>query len=329
MKNRILIIGGSGFVGTYLIDQLSSYDVLNFDKNKSPFYQKLTNIGNILDKSLLSKSFKNVKTVILLAAEHRDDVKPVSLYYDVNVNGTRNVLQLMKENNICNLIFTSSVAVYGLNKNNPDEEHPLEPFNHYGKSKLLAENEIKKWYNDDKSNKCVTIIRPTVIFGERNRGNVYNLLRQICIGNFIMVGNGNNKKSMAYIKNIVAFIIFVVNNKKKGLNIYNYADKPDLNMNELVKLIQTKMNLSNSNFKIPFVIGILFGYLIDFFAFIFRKKTRISSVRIRKFCASTQFNSSKIDQFFKRPYSLEHGINSTIENEFLNKKNDEIVFYSE
>ena len=76
------------------------------------------------------------------------------------------------------LIFTSSVAVFGLNKNNPDENFPVDPFNHYGKSKLKAENIIRDWYNKKPTKRSVTIIRPTVIFGERNRGNVFNLLNK-------------------------------------------------------------------------------------------------------------------------------------------------------
>ncbi len=67
------------------------------------------------------------------------------------------------------LIFTSSVAVYGLNKVNPDENHPVDPFNHYGKSKWEAEKVIKAWYDKEPESKSVTIIRPTVIFGEKNR----------------------------------------------------------------------------------------------------------------------------------------------------------------
>ena len=148
------------------------------------------------------------QTVVLLAAEHRDDVSPTSLYYDVNVQGTQNVLEAMDVNGVTNIIFTSSVAVYGLNKENPDEDHPADPFNHYGKSKWQAEEVLRAWYNKDPINKSLTIIRPTVIFGERNRGNVYNLLRQIASGKFLMVGKGANCKSMAYIKNIVAFIKF-------------------------------------------------------------------------------------------------------------------------
>ena len=175
---KTLIIGGSGFVGSRLISELGQSNCENLDKNNSPFYSKITKIGDIrkIEEILISIS---INTVVLLAAEHRDDISPTSLYYDVNVYGTKNVLEAMNKSGIKNLIFTSSVAIYGLNKSNPDENHPKDPFNNYGKSKWQAEKAIKDWYDNDPDGKSVTVIRPTVIFGERNRGNVYNLLKQI------------------------------------------------------------------------------------------------------------------------------------------------------
>ena len=137
--NKILIIGGSGFVGSFLIKSLKDSNVLNFDKNQSPFFSEFTTIGNVMDIESLNQVMANTSTVVLLAAEHRDNVTPSTLYYDVNVLGTQNVLDSMDNYNVKNLIFTSSVAVYGLNKLCPNENHKVDPFNHYVKSKFLAE----------------------------------------------------------------------------------------------------------------------------------------------------------------------------------------------
>lgn len=181
--NKINIVGGSGFVGSKLISQLGVKNCYNLDKKPSPFFNEITNIGDIRYQDQI-KLNSNSNFVVLLAAEHKDDVSPASLYYDVNVNGTKNVLNSMDNIGIKNLIFTSSVAIYGLNKNNPDENHPEDPFNHYGKSKWEAEKVIREWFDKDPEGKSVTILRPTVIFGERNRGNVFNLLKQISSGKF-------------------------------------------------------------------------------------------------------------------------------------------------
>ena len=327
-SNKILIIGGSGFVGSALISKLNLEMVINLDKNNSPFYDQVTKLGNILNISDI-KIDKQIKTVVLLAAEHRDDVSPSSLYYDVNVQGTINVLKKMDDFGVKNLIFTSSVAIYGLDKNNPDENHIHDPFNHYGKSKWQAEEVIKEWFDNDPKNKSVTIIRPTVIFGERNRGNVFNLLRQISSGKFLMIGKGQNKKSMAYVGNIVALIKNRLEKKELGYHIFNYADKPDYNMNELVSLIEQKMKLNISRIRIPYFFGMIGGYCFDILSKITGKKLSVSSVRIKKFCATTQFNATKAHKSFNAPFTLKEGLDKTLQHEFVNPEKDDILFYSE
>ena len=327
MKN--LVIGGSGFVGSRLLSQIDRESFINLDKNKSLFYNEITTIGNITRLNEIESSFANVDTVILLAAEHRDDVLPTSLYYDVNVQGTKNVLESMDKAGIKNLIFTSSVAIYGLNKENPDEIHLEDPFNHYGKSKWQAEKVIKEWYENDPKGKSITIIRPTVIFGERNRGNVFNLLKQLSSGKFMMIGNGQNKKSMAYVGNVVALIKDRLDKVESGCHIFNYADKPDFSMTELVSVVENKMNISVPKSKIPYWLGMLGGYGFDLLNLITRKKFSISSVRVKKFCATTQFNATKVHSSFNAPYTLKEGLDLTLEHEFLNPKEDEILFYSE
>tara|TARA_B110000908_G_C10210827_1_gene430141 strand:+ start:343 stop:1320 length:978 start_codon:yes stop_codon:yes gene_type:complete len=323
-----IIIGGSGFVGSRLITSLGKESCINIDKNKSPFFNDITSIIDIRNlKELIIPKSSDV--VVLLAAEHRDDVSPVSLYYDVNVQGTKNVLKSMDKSGIKNLIFTSSVAIYGLNKSNPNENHAKDPFNHYGKSKWKAELAIKEWYDEDPKSKSVTIIRPTVIFGERNRGNVFNLLKQISLGKFIMIGKGQNKKSMAYVGNIVALINNRIEKKEVGYQVYNYADKPDFSMNELVNVIENKMKIKLSKKHIPYRLGLLGGYGFDILTFLTRRKYSINSIRVKKFCATTQFDSEKAHSLFKAPFTLEEGLKKTLEYDFINSKEDDILFYTE
>jgi nucleoside-diphosphate-sugar epimerase len=324
----ILTIGGSGFVGSFLIKELHNYKVGNIDKNPSPFFDDITTNGDIRNLDEI-KIPKGTKSVVLLAAEHRDDVSPISLYYDVNVQGTKNVLRAMDNAGVKNIIFTSSVAIYGLNKTNPDENHPEDPFNHYGKSKWQAEHVIKEWYHNDPDRKSITIIRPTVIFGERNRGNVYNLLKQISSGKFIMIGKGQNKKSMAYVGNIVALIKNRIEKSEPGYHIFNYADKPDFSMVELTRIIEEKMKIKLPSIKIPYLLGMVGGYGFDFISVLLRKKFSISSVRVKKFCATTQFDASKVRSVFKSPYTLDEGLNKTLEHEFINKQEDDVLFYTE
>lgn len=328
---KITLIGASGFVGTRLIELLkqNNYFLQNVDKKQSRFHSEITVIADVLDKNNLVTLLDNTDVVILLAAEHRDDVTPTSLYYDVNVGGMRNTLEAMEANGVKRIIFTSSVAVYGLNKNNPTETYPADPFNHYGKSKWEAEKVLQEWYKVH-PDWNINVIRPTVIFGERNRGNVYNLLKQISSGRFLMVGKGNNKKSMAYVGNIVAFIKFLIENKTTGYEVYNYIDKPDFTMNELVDHVSKVLNKHIPSVHYPLWLGMLGGFCFDVLAFITRRKLTISSVRVKKFCATTQFDATKVQNTdFRAPYTLAEGLARTLESEFIHNASNGITFISE
>lgn len=326
-----VFIGASGFVGTRLIDVTKEeFNILNLDKQQSHYYPEITSIGDIRQMEDIKDALQGKEIVVLLAAEHRDDVSPMKLYYDVNVQGTKNVLDSMDLYGVKNIVFTSSVAVYGLNKQSPNEESPADPFNHYGKSKWQAEELLRNWFNQDPQNKSLTIIRPTVIFGERNRGNVYNLLKQIASGRFLMVGNGTNFKSMAYVGNVAAFIKHHMQNNKPGYRVFNYIDKPDLNMNDLVSHVERSLDKKLSSVSLPYWLGMLGGYGFDVLSLFTRRKFSVSAVRVKKFCATTQFDSSAVQNSgFEAPFSLEEGLHNTLEYEFISENKDGITFESE
>lgn len=317
---RVAIIGGSGFVGTRLLERLrqqEGYSLKNIDKAPSALFKEITHIANVLDEEKITTLLKDTDLVVLLAAEHRDDVTPVSLYYDVNVQGMRNTLKAMEANGVKRLVFTSSVAIYGLDKDNPDESFPADPFNHYGKSKWEAEQVLQEWYKTHEDWN-INIVRPTVIFGERNRGNVYNLLHQIASGKFMMVGKGNNEKSMSYVGNVVAFIQFLIEQYREGYHVFNYVDKPDFTTKDLVALTSKILGKHIPSIQIPYALGMLGGYCFDVLAFITRKKLPISSVRVKKFCAVTKYDSTKMrDSGFVPPYTLEEGLSRMLKAEFL------------
>ena len=215
------------------------------------------------------------------------------------------------------------------NKDNPDESFTADPFNHYGKSKWQAETLVQEWYKTH-NDWNIDIIRPTVIFGERNRGNVYNLLNNLAKGYFINVGKGTNVKSMAYVGNVVAFVKYLIDNITDGYNVFNYVDKPDLDMNHLTELVCRTLGKRLPSVRLPYWIGMAGGYFFDAIAFIFRIKPTISSVRIKKYCSTTQYDSTKAHNTgFVPPYTLSEGLTRTMEFEFIHPRTDDISFESE
>jgi nucleoside-diphosphate-sugar epimerase len=271
-------------------------------------------------QSLLSV-LKGSDVVINLAAEHRDDVTPKSLYDDVNVLGSENVCNACTELGIKKIIFTSSVAVYGFAPVGTDETGEINYFNDYGRTKYLAEGKYREWLQKDSTNSAV-IIRSTVIFGEQNRGNVYNLLKQIAGGKFPMVGKGTNRKSMNYVENVVAFIEYELSHDiEGGEHLYNYCDEPAYDMNNLVLDVYKYLGKPKSKlFHFPYWLAYCGGLCFDLLAFVTRKKFAISSIRVKKFCQNTYFVASNIKKTgFVAPVKLEEGLKSTIEYEFVHK----------
>nr|WP_314266246.1 NAD-dependent epimerase/dehydratase family protein [uncultured Moellerella sp.] len=313
----LTIIGGSGFIGTRLSNQLKSQkiDFKIVDIQKSEIHSKQWEFGDVTKPETLIEPLKDSDVIINLAAQHKDNVHPISLYYDVNVDGAKNVCNVAEQLGIKHIVFTSSVAVYGFVTKETAEDGEYHPFNDYGKSKLEAEYVYDAWQAKSDDHTLITI-RPTVVFGENNRGNVYNLFRQIASGRFLMIGSGNNQKSMAYVENIAAFLHFATG-LKSGKHVFNYIDKPDFTMNELTDVICNALGKPKANIRIPYAIGILGGYCLDILSKVTGKEFPVSSIRVKKFCARTQFKSDFISQTgFTPPVTLEKGIANTVQHEF-------------
>jgi len=329
---QISIIGGSGFIGTRLIHRLSE-NLLNkikiFDKAPSIRFPEFLTLGDVRSIELLNNSILDGSVIVNLAAEHRDDVRPLSLYDDVNVGGAKNICTVAREKGVQTIIFTSSVAVYGFAPIGTDESGKIAPFNDYGRTKYEAEQVFKAWQAEALEERTLVIIRPTVVFGEQNRGNVYNLLRQIASGKFVMVGHGENRKSMAYVENVAAFIEYSMS-FKPGVHIYNYIDKPDFTMNSLVTNVNRILGRSDKvGFRLPFAVGFLIGKGFDMVAAMTGKRFAISSIRVKKFCANSVYDTAIDKTGFVRPVHLEQAIAQTVRHEFIENHDGEQLYFSE
>ncbi len=328
---RLTVIGGSGFIGTRLVALLTrtGVDYKIVDKVISVIYPHRTVLADVRDINTLRAAIQMDSAIINLAAEHRDDVKPLNLYFDVNVNGARNVCKVANEKGVKLIVFVSSVAVYGFAPIGTDESGAIVPFNEYGRTKYEAEQVYNAWQNEECTERTLVIIRPTVVFGEQNRGNVYNLLRQIATGKFLMVGNGENCKSMAYVENVAAFIEFSFR-FKPGIHIYNYIDKPDSSMNELVRSVKRILGKSEKiGLRLPFAVGYAIGKGFDLVSALTGKSLAISSIRVKKFCANSVYSTSIDKTGFVSPIPLGQAIEQTIRHEFMEQHDDQPLYFSE
>ena len=326
---KITIVGGSGFVGTNLCRQLSvkqqEFEIIDIKPSKQ--FPDKYKFGDVRDIGSLLGSITG-DVVVNLAAVHRDDVKDELAYRATNVDGAQNVATVCTEKNISKIIFTSTVAVYGFAEPGTDETGPINPFNEYGRTKFEAEEKLREWQNS--GDNSLIVVRPTVIFGEGNRGNVFNLLNQIASGKFMMVGSGQNRKSMAYIANVVAFLEACIGSDRKYA-LFNYVDTPDLTMNALVTQVRSKLKGQNGvGLRIPLWLGMLVGHLADLFTSIIGKTLPVSAIRVKKFTTTTAFRSSKSNlQNFEPPFDVLEGIDRTLESEFISRDPNREIFYTE
>ena len=317
--SAVTVIGGSGFIGSELVRQLMAAGqiVCIADKRKSAAFPDLWTAADVRDGATLRRALDGSEVIYNLAAEHKDNVRPRSLYDEVNVDGARNVCRAAEEMSIDRIVFTSSVAVYGFAEPNTDETGRLNPFNDYGRTKMLAEEVYREWLSRGVARSLV-IVRPTVVFGPRNRGNVFNLLNQMASGRFVMVGTGRNVKSMAFVENVAAFLRGAAA-LGPGEHLFNYIDKPDFSMEELVMLVRRCLGRPERiGIRIPYAVGYAGGLVADSIAAVSRRELPVSAVRVKKFCATTQFGSSRIASTgFHAPVSLREGLERTIAYEFL------------
>jgi len=328
---HIDVVGGSGFIGTRLCRRLSAHG-RNFsivDKVHSDSFPDKVRLADVRSVDKLRETISDGSIIINLAAEHRDDIRPLSLYDEVNVQGARNICTVAREKGVRSIVFTSSVAVYGFAKVGTGEGGKIAPFNPYGRTKYEAEEVFKQWQSEAPSERTLAIIRPTVVFGEQNRGNVYNLLRQIATRRFVMVGPGTNRKSMVYVENVAAFIEHALT-FSAGVHTYNMIDKPDFTMNALVSHVRRVLGRSEHiSFRLAFPLGYAIGFGFDGVARLTGKKLPISAIRVRKFCADSVYESAAPSTCFVPPVPLELALQKTIEYEFLESHEGERVFYTE
>jgi nucleoside-diphosphate-sugar epimerase len=254
--------------------------------------------------------------VIHLAGVHADDLKPATLYREINTLGTLNVCDAAAAAGVERLIYLSSTEVYGLQRGEVTEDSPLRPVGPHARSIREAEQMCNRWRMQDRERRRLLTVRSAPLFGEGTRGNVYHLIREVARGHFWMIGGGKNRKSLAYIENLAEFLAHMV---KQGFEtrVINYADKPDLDMAQVVDVIRETMGLGSRVRHIPYLLAWLGATGLDLYACLVRKKFGITRERVVKFGLETRFSAQRVHATgFKAPFTIEEGLQRTVEADF-------------
>lgn len=237
---RILLTGGSGFIGSHFINYFLQDEsvefILNLDLQKSEVRNSILNTI-ILD--IREPKFWDSHQIeghfdccIHLAALCKEPGFEWEEYFETNHIGTRNVVTLCEKLGIKDLIFTSTMMVYKAGEMERTEESNTAPDTAYGISKLLAEKELEAWAKGEKD-RSIKIIRPAVVFGENENANFTRLYRSLKRGFFPFIGRSSTVKSNIYVKELVYFMDFLISNHTSN-HIFNLAFKSENKMKDIV-----------------------------------------------------------------------------------------------
>jgi GlcNAc-P-P-Und epimerase len=318
---RMLVTGGAGFIGSRLVEWLleRGHDVRIYDIARSVHYPDRTIVGDIRELRPLTDATAGADTVFHLAAVHRANTQPVSLFQEVNVVGTKNVLEACRQNKCRRMIFTSSADVYPKNVGVRDESCSPRPSAPYGISKWQAEQILSEWAREDPT-VHLTIIRPCVVFGENNRGNVYRLFGQVYKKRYVHIGSATNRKSICYVENLVAFMLACLE-QPAGMHVFNYADLPNLSVGEIVEIAQRAMGKRSllTGVHIPYRMALLAAKCLDTIGKIRGQSLPTYSNRIRKLAVASELSMrNSTHAGFTPPYSLQDALVRVVSYEFPN-----------
>ncbi|GAB1308194.1 N-acetyl-alpha-D-glucosaminyl-diphospho-ditrans, octacis-undecaprenol 4-epimerase [Urechidicola sp. KH5] len=289
-----IIFGGAGYIGSFLVKrfiEIKRFDkIYVFDLNIKPFFDIQFKEGrleflkgdvrNPIEISINEKIDLDASWIFNLAAVHREPGHEFNEYFDTNIAGATNINEFAISNGFKNIFFTSSIAPYGKSLEARNETSNLYPETAYGISKALCEKIHEKWLAGDSSRKLI-IVRPSVIFGPGDPGNVFRMIKGIKRGSFVLPNGGNVVKGYGYIYGLLDSINFTMS-KEENFIIYNYAENPLQNLRGMVDIVKDELKYRKPTFSIPVRFLSFVAFFIQIIFKLLGKKTDIHPVRVRK-----------------------------------------------
>ncbi|MDG6228606.1 MAG: NAD(P)-dependent oxidoreductase [Candidatus Thermoplasmatota archaeon] len=303
---NILITGGTGFIGTHLIQELKKYDhTINvLTRNPSHHIPEVHPIkGDITEPQILSKALSDIDAVFHNAALAIDSGRKKEIK-NVNIIGTRNLAEACVTNNVSRIIYTSSAGVYGFpNSKEPlIETSPKHPMNTYQLSKLEGEKVLQS-YKELKT----SIIRPPLVLGKGGMGSkvvVENLKQH----RMPYIGSGTNHIPIVHPSDVSQCLRLALEKDTKG-DIFNVVSFT-CTIQELFKEITKKLSIPEPTKHVPYHLA----YLNAVFSELFSPNPRLTRFRLKTLATTRIINCDKAkkDLGFQPRYTLEKTVDDII-----------------
>ena len=237
---NVLISGGSGFVGAHLVRRLldRGHRVTSLDKSPGLFDDELRSkgatllAGSVTELDDVVRAMTGAELVYHLASPFGDILQPDSAYWDIEVNGTRNVMQAAKRLGVRRVVHCSTQGVHGIITRPPgNEDSPIAPRDYYCYSKAEGEKVCREFMANGMD---IVIVRPTSVYGPGDTRGWLKLYRMVAKGWFLMIGNGRTMNHPVYVENLVdLFELCGTSPAAKG-RIYLAGDEEPVTLNDLV-----------------------------------------------------------------------------------------------
>ncbi len=315
---KVLVTGGTGFAGSHLVSRLvkkGEFVRVLVRKNSNIDYLKKLNvelcIGDVIDKNSIKAAIKEIDVVYHIAALFRQARFPDKVYWQVNVQGTQNMLEASYEEGVKRFVHCSTIGVLGHIANPPaDETYPYNPGDVYQRSKCEGEEIALKFFRDKKF--PVVIARPTAIYGPGDM-RLFKLFKYVSSGRMIILGDGNSFYHLVYVEDLVKGFELCAQKERAVGQVYILGGDKYLALNELADLIASVLGVSLSKIHLPVFPVKALSILCEKVCVLLRVEPPLHRRRVDFFTKSRAFDISKArkELGYKPEFDLETGLRLT------------------
>jgi len=318
-SKTILVTGGTGFIGSHLVEKLvfdgrkvrclvkSESDCRHLEKLGVEIFK-----GDLTNFNSLNGIEKDIRSVFHLAAIARPMAIDNQLYFRVNTDGTRNLLEVFKNHRLEKFIHISSISVVGPSRNGEpvNEKTPLKPIDVYGQSKLMAEKVIFEFIDEIPA----IILRPSMVFGPRDF-EMLKFFKTVKTGFFPICGSKKGHFEFCYVGNLVEACLLAEEKGQIG-EIYHISNEKSYTLREILKIISEAEGVKLMPFCFPNFLMSFAGLIMESLGRILKFQPYFSRNTVK--WMSTDFWVSDISKIKKElnyqyRYSLEQGVQKTVE----------------